>query len=106
MDFTILNSLLKRCQVMRMTPQLTTHSKIPHHTFARSFDPLRMIIVQKVVIHGVFSVEYGFEPGTIRPVSRDLTTRPSPPVSGEGHLYLNRCQTKRTTPERASLVLP
>ncbi|GBL87119.1 hypothetical protein AVEN_218804-1 [Araneus ventricosus] len=55
--------------------QLAPPSKIPHHTNGRAFGTLRMILRETGPIHVGSLVELGFEPGTFRPQSPDLTTR-------------------------------
>ncbi|GBN17490.1 hypothetical protein AVEN_28291-1 [Araneus ventricosus] len=63
----------------RTTPELAP----PLQTFAPhqrdDVRPLRMILLATGPIHDTSSVESGFEPGTLPPPSRDLTTKPSRP---------------------------
>ncbi|GBL84862.1 hypothetical protein AVEN_93884-1 [Araneus ventricosus] len=57
----------------------TSLSKLPLHARGRAFGPLRMIWRATGPIHEGPSMESGFEPGALRPQSRDLTTRPPCP---------------------------
>ncbi|GBM59034.1 hypothetical protein AVEN_104706-1, partial [Araneus ventricosus] len=61
----------------RTTPELAPLSRSFHST--PPFGPLCMGYQAAGPIHGGSSVESGFEPGTLRLQSRDLTTRPPPP---------------------------
>ncbi|GBM71729.1 hypothetical protein AVEN_137503-1 [Araneus ventricosus] len=57
----------------------TCLSKLPYHTNGWACGPLRMIERATVPINYGSSVESGFEPGTLRPQGRYLTTRPPRP---------------------------
>ncbi|GBN34770.1 hypothetical protein AVEN_209528-1 [Araneus ventricosus] len=63
----------------RTTPELAPHlqTSTPHQ--GEDVWPLRMIWRATGPIHGGSSMESGFEPGTLWPKSRDLTTRPLRP---------------------------
>ncbi|GBN48200.1 hypothetical protein AVEN_156177-1 [Araneus ventricosus] len=64
----------------RTTPELAPplQASTPHQR--EGVWPLRMIWRAAGPIHGGSSGESGFEPGTLRPQSRDLTTRPPRPL--------------------------
>ncbi|GBM33245.1 hypothetical protein AVEN_91642-1 [Araneus ventricosus] len=74
----------------RTTPELSPlhHTSTPHQP--EDVWPLRMICVQQAPYRGGSSVEQGFEPGTLRPQSRGLTTRPPRPFE----LGKNKCLYK------------
>ncbi|GBL72237.1 hypothetical protein AVEN_115206-1 [Araneus ventricosus] len=67
----------------RTTPELAPplQTSTPHRR--EDVWPLRMNWRATGPIHGGSSVESGFEPGTLRPQSRDLTTRPPRPFIGQ-----------------------
>ncbi|GBL96109.1 hypothetical protein AVEN_104341-1 [Araneus ventricosus] len=71
--------ILNRGQMTRTALELATSSKLLNHTSRKMFDPLREpgSHTQK------FAVESGFEPGTLRPRSRDLITRTPRPIFQE-----------------------
>ncbi|GBL91242.1 hypothetical protein AVEN_195128-1 [Araneus ventricosus] len=59
----------------RTTSELAPLFKLPHHTNGGTFD-IDGFNVHQARLHCGSSVESGFEPGTLRPQSRDLLTRP------------------------------
>ncbi|GBL95799.1 hypothetical protein AVEN_722-1 [Araneus ventricosus] len=63
----------------RTTPELTPLFKLPGRTTGRALGHLCMILRAAGLIHDGYLVRSGFEPGTLRPQSRDLTTRPPRP---------------------------
>ncbi|GBM07264.1 hypothetical protein AVEN_187831-1 [Araneus ventricosus] len=68
----------------RTTPELATPSLNFHATPAGGRLATTYEIMCNRPQHGGSSVESGFEPGTLRPQSRDLTTRPPRPPSKKG----------------------
>ncbi|GBN30450.1 hypothetical protein AVEN_255441-1 [Araneus ventricosus] len=77
----------------RTTPELAHPSPNFHSTLTGGRLATTYDLTRNIPIYGGSSVESGFEPGTVRPQSRDLTTRPPrPPVlhgnNREGETFL------------------
>ncbi|GBM28601.1 hypothetical protein AVEN_72175-1 [Araneus ventricosus] len=75
----------------RRTPELAPplQASTPHQR--EGVWPLRMIWRAAGPIHGGSSVKLGFEPGTLRPQSRGLTTRPPRPMLARKEQKLKLC---------------